>query len=119
MDVDEARARLTVLRDRLAEMVHRDADHEVGRFAIPVLDEVINGARDLCKPGDVVGAVLRDIISPEAVADGLADEPLSASAVIYVVDQLLISLPAERKPDIDLLVGDRRRHEVDFMTVEM
>lgn len=91
MDVEEARQRLTTLMLRLEKISDRDAEQEVRGIALPVIDAILNASRSLLKPGDKVGEVVRDLISPEAVADG--DGEVRAVDALVVVEQLLRSLP--------------------------
>lgn len=91
MDENEARRRLTALKFRLEKLVEHDAEQEVQGMAIPVLDAIINASRGLVRTDDQVGAVVRDVISPEAVMDGA--EPVRAVDALVVVEQLLLSLP--------------------------
>lgn len=63
-------------------------------MALPVLDAVVNAAKDFL-PGDPVVDTIRDAISPEAIAEG---EPLRAVDVLIVVDQLHTALSQALPP---------------------
>jgi hypothetical protein len=84
MDVSDAHWRVGRLRDNLRAMVDRDPEQEVRGMALPVMDAVLEAAKDFL-PGDPVIATIREVVSPEAVSEG---EPLRAVDLLILVDQL-------------------------------
>ena len=73
------------LRDTLTNITSRDPEQEVRGIALPVLEAVLQGVRNLM-PGDAIAPTVRDVISPEAIAEG---EPPRAVDVLLVLDSLL------------------------------
>jgi hypothetical protein len=99
MDLRDAHWRVGRLRDNLQALVDRDPEQEVRGMALPVIDAVLEAAKEIL-PGDPVIATMRQVVSPEAVAEG---EPLRAVDVLVVVDQLHAALSEALPPDI--LIG--------------
>jgi hypothetical protein len=77
------------LRTTLDAITARDPEQEVKGIAVPVLDAVLASVRTLLPDHPVVQAV-REVISPEAIAEG---EPVRAADALIVVDALLGALP--------------------------
>jgi len=98
MDVSDAYWRVGRLLDNLRALVNRDPEQEVRGMALPVMDAVLEAAKEFL-PGDPVIARMREVVSPETVAEG---EPLRAVDVLVVVDQLHAALDEARPPDISI-----------------
>src|ERR687891_61244 len=98
MDVSDAYWRVGRLRDNLRAMVDRDPEQEVRGMALPVIDAVLEAAKEFL-PGDPVIATMREVVSPESVAEG---EPLRAVDVLVVVDQLHAALDDARPFDVGI-----------------
>jgi hypothetical protein len=80
----EIRDILRQLKRTLEQLTQRDPEQEVTGVALPVLDAVLEQARDLVPDSPVVSRV-GDVISPDAV---LAGEPLRAADALIVVETL-------------------------------
>jgi hypothetical protein len=81
---EQAKRHLWTLRSQLRRITEADPEQEVRGIALPVVDEVIAGARDAL--GDnPIAARIDDIISVEAIREG---EPIRAVDMLILVEQL-------------------------------
>lgn len=94
MDAEQAKERLRWLIATLRDATQRDPEQEVQGIAIPVVDAVVAEAKKHVE-GDPVIDVVRDVISPEAIADG---EPIRALDMLVVAQQLLMALDHHYPP---------------------
>jgi hypothetical protein len=94
VDAEQAKERLRWLIATLRDATQRDPEQEVQGIAIPVVDAVVAEAKKHVE-GDPVIDVVRDVISPEAIADG---EPIRALDMLVVAQQLLMALDHHYPP---------------------
>jgi hypothetical protein len=90
VDAEQARGRLYQLHGDLKSLIDKDPEQEVQGWAVPVLDAVLQTAKDVFPAGEPAVAKLRDVMSPEAVASG---ESVRAVDLYLVVGQLLAAIP--------------------------
>lgn len=92
MNISQAHALLWNLKAQLSEITRTDPEQEVRGIAVPALDAVVVGVRELLKD-DVIASRVCDVISTEAFAEG---EPIRAIDALLVVTTLLGALPQPR-----------------------
>lgn len=93
-DFTTDRRRLDTLAKQLAAIVEKDNEQEVTGPAIPVVDAVVSSIRAKL-PDDAVVAVIRDVVSIEAIEEG---EPVRALDLLVIVGQLQAALGPEPPP---------------------
>jgi hypothetical protein len=94
LDRRDAYDRISRLREDLRLIVERDQEQEVRGIAIPVLDAVLGAARSFLPPGDPIVSAVRDVISPEVIADGEPVRAIDAFIVATQLEQALYIPPA-------------------------
>lgn len=94
MNREQARQRAWLLFRSLEKVADRDPEQEVRGMALPVLEAVLQACREQVPDDPIVGAI-RDLVSPEAVADG---EPVRAVDAALVAGQLAAALGPEKLP---------------------
>lgn len=75
----------------LQRIAERDPEQEVRGMAVPVLSACLDAFKAHA-PDDPIAAAIRDVLSPEAVAEG---EPVRAVDVALVAGQLAAALGLE------------------------
>jgi hypothetical protein len=93
MTRDQARRRAWMLFRSLEKVAERDPEQEVRGLAVPVLDACLQAFREHV-PDDPIVLSIREVMSPEAVADG---EPVRAVDAALVAGQLAIAIGPERE----------------------
>jgi hypothetical protein len=88
VDPHDAKRALRYLISDLRAISQKDQEQEVRGMALPVLDSVIEAAKEHVVDDPVVQTI-RAVISPEAVAEG---EPVRAIDAMIVAQQLLQAL---------------------------
>ncbi len=89
MDIREVRRRLDHLHSDLEVIIKRDPDEEVGGWAVPALDGVLEEAKDVFREDDPVVRKLEHLMSPEAAVAGF----VAAKDLYLIVGQLFAGLP--------------------------
>jgi hypothetical protein len=89
LDIRDALAQVRQLSESLRRINEKDPEQEVLGMAIPVVDAVLQAAREHLSVGDPLLAAVRDVMSPETVTHG---EPVRVLEVLLVVEQLQIRL---------------------------
>lgn len=92
MTRDEARKRAWMLFRSLEQVAQRDPEQEVRGMAVPVLDACLQAFKEHV-PDDPIVRAIREVLSPEAVADG---EPVRAVDAALVAGQLAAALGPEK-----------------------
>lgn len=92
LSADAARARAWALYRSLEKIVERDPEQEVRGMALPVLSTCIEQFRAASE--DPIAASVRDVVSPDAIAEG---EPVRAVDALLVVHQLAVALGPEHR----------------------
>lgn len=101
MNRDDARQRAWLLFRSLEQVAQRDPEQEVRGMAVPVLDACLQAFREHV-PDDPIVLSIRQVVSPEAVADG---EPVRAVDAALVAGQLAAALGTEKVVAMPRSVG--------------
>lgn len=88
--LQNAATRLRHLRATLQELAKKDPDQEVRGIAVPVVDAVIDHAKDALGDDPIVGSIA-GAMSAEAIGEG----SIRASDALIVVDQLLAAVESK------------------------
>jgi hypothetical protein len=81
----EAKKRVQGLIEALETLHKRDPEQEVGTFALPIFDEVVEAIKDDLGRDNPAVAAVAGIISPETVEAG---EPIRAADALLVAKML-------------------------------
>lgn len=90
VNLEDGRAAIEQLYRDLQGIVAKDQEQDVMGIALPVLDAVLSGVRQLIPVGHPVLERLHDLISVETITAG---EPIRASDALLVVGQVRAALP--------------------------